>query len=363
MNINIALICLARRGGMVHYNAELANALSEIASVTIMTAKAAPAIYFSSKVNRIALDTGLGAWGTLANALNPSIYHKIAKVIRDNNIDLIHITGSHEWNPIIGLLLKFVVRKPFVYTVHDPEHHEGISLYFKIPESLIRIMPDGMIVHTKSGKEYLSNKKKFIGPIGTIPIGIFSMFNSKIADEGKEENEILFFGRIEPYKGLDVLLSSAPIIFNKLPNWKIVIAGNGSLRPYKDLINDKRIMVINRYIRDEEVQQLMRRAKIIALPYKSATQSGIVPIAYAFGKPVIATNVGGLPDVVINEKTGLIIPPNDKHALADAVIRLANDEEFRQHLAKNGYKMGQTEMNWSKIAKSHLAFYNSILNM
>lgn len=362
MKHNIALISLARRGGLVHYNAELANALAEFASITAITAKAIPDGYLGSKVNHLCLDTGIGAWGTMVNAVNPGIYHKIAKIIRDNEIDLIHITGSHEWNPIIGLHLKLLVRKPFVYTIHDPKHHEGVSLYLKIPENLIRKIPDGIIVHTNSGKDHLSRQKIFNGPIRTIPMGIFSMFNKISTDEIIEENEILFFGRIEPYKGLDVLLSSAPIIFKTLPDWRMVIAGSGSLGPYQNLIKDKRITVINRYISDEEVQQLMGRAKIIALPYKSATQSGIVPIAYAMGKPVVATNVGGLPDVVIHEKTGLIIPPNDKNALADAVIRLAKDEVFRQQLGRNAYKMGQTDMSWRKIAKKHLAFYKVFLN-
>lgn len=362
MKLNVALISLARRGGMIHYNAELANALADITPITAITAKAARVRYFSPKVNRLALDTGNGVRGTLFNAVNPSIYYKIIKMIRDDNIDLVHITGPHEWNPILGLLIKLLARIPLVYTVHDPKHHEGIPLYFKIPEGATRKIVDAIVVHTKSGKEHMSNRQNPYRPIAIMPMGLFSMFGKHKKDDIIEGNEILFFGRIEPYKGLDVLLEAAPMIFNKLPDWRIVIAGSGSLSSYENLINDNRIRVINRYINDEEVQQLMRAAKMVVMPYKNATQSGIIPVAFALSKPVIATNVGGLPDVIINGKTGLLIQPNDKNALADAVIKLANDNELRQRLAHSAHEMGETELSWSKIARKHVTFYKSILN-
>ena len=89
-------------------------------------------------------------------------------------------------------------------------------------------------------------------------------------------------------------------------------------------------------------------ADIVVLPYESATQSGIVQIAYGFEKPVIATKVGGLPEVVLDGKTGYVVPPKDHHALAEAVCRFFREnksEEFTENVRKEAYRYSWDRMN------------------
>jgi glycosyltransferase involved in cell wall biosynthesis len=108
------------------------------------------------------------------------------------------------------------------------------------------------------------------------------------------------------------------------------------------------IKIVDGYIPDSGIEKYFAAADIVVLPYESATQSGIVQIAYGFEKPVIATKVGGLPEVVLDGKTGYIVPPKDHKALAEAVCRFFREnkaEEFTENVRKEAYRYSWDRMN------------------
>ena len=105
----------------------------------------------------------------------------------------------------------------------------------------------------------------------------------------------------------------------------------------------------------------MERASVVALPYLSASQSGVIPTAYAFGKPVIATAVGGIPDMVRDRETGLLIPPNDVNALREALQQLMSDPDLRTRLGAAGREFAASELSWASIAEKHAAFYRQFI--
>ena len=108
------------------------------------------------------------------------------------------------------------------------------------------------------------------------------------------------------------------------------------------------IRIVDGYIPDSGIEKYFAAADIVVLPYESATQSGIVQIAYGFEKPVIATDVGGLPEVVLDGKTGYIVPPKAPHALAEAVCRFFREgkaEEFTENVRREAYKYSWDRMN------------------
>src|SRR5512146_668340 len=96
------------------------------------------------------------------------------------------------------------------------------------------------------------------------------------------------------------------------------------------MVHPDRFLVLNDRICDEQRAELFRNASVVVLPYIEASQSGVVPLAYQYGKPVVATHVGGLPEAVENGRTGLVVPPRDERALASAILRLLGDAELRQ---------------------------------
>lgn len=123
-----------------------------------------------------------------------------------------------------------------------------------------------------------------------------------------------------------------PLIRKELPDIHLIIAGDfgNSYPEYQTLINDLKLdclSIINEYIPDTDVEYYFSACDLVVLPYESATQSGVIQIAYGFDKPVVVTDVGGLPEVVTNNKTGYIIPPCDSISLSNAVIDFSRKTE------------------------------------
>ncbi len=145
---------------------------------------------------------------------------------------------------------------------------------------------------------------------------------------------MLFFGFVREYKGLMVLLRALPAIVRERPAAHLVVAGEfyDDEDAYRGIIRsiglEDRVHLSSKYVPESEVPVYFSAADVVVQPYLSATQSGVVQTAYHFERPVIVTDVGGLAEVVPHEKAGLVVPPDDSPALANAVIRY-----FEEHLA------------------------------
>jgi glycosyltransferase involved in cell wall biosynthesis len=148
---------------------------------------------------------------------------------------------------------------------------------------------------------------------------------------------VLFFGRIYAYKGLHYLLKAAPLISAAAPQVRFIIAGTGAdFGQYRSLIQDgANFDVRNRFIPEEEVAQLFAEADLLALPYIEASQSGVLANAIGFGLPVVATDIGELAAVVRDTGMGLVVPPADSEALAEAISYMARDNRLYKELAAN----------------------------
>jgi D-inositol-3-phosphate glycosyltransferase len=167
---------------------------------------------------------------------------------------------------------------------------------------------------------------------------------------------ILFFGFIKPYKGLVHLIDAAPRLRERYgpDGVRIVIVGDvyGDRRPLLDRIAQGGARDIIRfcaeYVPDTEVESWFVASDLVALPYVSATQSGIVQIAWNYDKPVVTTRVGGLPEVVRDGVTGFLVPPGDAAALAEACIRFF-DEDHADAMAA-AVAIAKTAYSWQNQA-------------
>jgi len=166
---------------------------------------------------------------------------------------------------------------------------------------------------------------------------------------------ILFFGYIRPYKGLMTLLDALPHVAASLDLTTLIVGEfYEDPAPYRDRIAalglGGRLKLAAEYVPNEEVSTYFSAADLLVLPYRSATQSGIIQIAYNFDRPVIATNVGGLPEVVIHGRTGLIVPPDDPVALARAVeefFRSGKMDEFTKNVREEKKKY-----SWDRLVEA-----------
>ena len=172
-----------------------------------------------------------------------------------------------------------------------------------------------------------------------------------------QENEkiILFFGFVREYKGLIHIINAMPEIKNALENVKLYIVGDfaGDKEQYIEKINilnvNDCVKIFDGYIPDEEVENFFAAADVVVLPYESATQSGIVQIAYSFRIPVIVTNVGGLPEVVEDGKTGYIVEVNNDSELAKKTIQFFKEDNYEKF--KDGIEKQDYRYSWDRLSE------------
>jgi glycosyltransferase involved in cell wall biosynthesis len=303
-----------------------------------------------------------------------SLYHPTSLLILKDFIkkmnefkpDVIHLQlgGS-----IIDFaLLPFFKKHPLVATFHDVRLHTGENSW---KANFIRYWErkysDQIIVHGEKLKEQmikeysLPNEKIHAIPIGQHDVVPFKKYERK--DLKEVGNLVLFLGRIYKYKGLEYLIKAEPMITKEVPNAKIVIAGTGeNFKKYEEMMaNRDNFNVHNYHISYKEGAELFQRCSVVVLPYIDASQSAVVPIAYAFKKPVVVTDVGAIPEIVDDGVTGFIVPPRNPEAFADAIVKLLKDEKLRKQMGENAYKKLKTDLSLDKIAEKTIKVYERAL--
>jgi glycosyltransferase involved in cell wall biosynthesis len=170
---------------------------------------------------------------------------------------------------------------------------------------------------------------------------------------GLDGDVLLFFGFVRRYKGLDVLLEALPVVRARRPA-TLIVAGEfyEPIQPYRvraaALGVAEHVRFYDRYLNDEEVRRLFAAADVCVLPYRSATQSGVVPVAYAASCPVITTRVGGLPEFVAEGESGYTVPPEDPAALAAAILRFY--EQGGRAAMEAGVRREAAKYTWDALA-------------
>lgn len=283
----------------------------------------------------------------------------ISRRIRGFEPDVLHLQGGHLW---FNLALPLLRRYPLVLTIHNPRHHLGDRSSQKTPQVVLDFgyrAADEVIVH---GRRLRDDVVEQVGiPAQRVHVVPHIVMGSERGEREPREDgrQVLFFGRIWEYKGLEYLIRAEPSITARVPDARIVIAGQGEdFSRYREMMaHPERFVVYNQYVPDEMRAELFRRASVVVLPYVEATQSGVIPVAYAFSKPVVATTVGSLPEMVEDGRTGYLVPPRDERALADAVVRLLRDSQLRHQLGANARRKIETECSPDAVARQTVAVY------
>lgn len=157
------------------------------------------------------------------------------------------------------------------------------------------------------------------------PFESFRQYGDGKKVPGIEDGYFLFLGHITVYKGLGLLHETIEKLGDSC-KIKIIIAGSGNDPILKTMENDNRYKIINRYIENSEMVWLVKHCRAILCPYVAASQSGLVPLAYAFNKPIIATGVGGFPELIEDGVSGFLAEKATSECFADAIARFVNNE-------------------------------------
>lgn len=287
-------------------------------------------------------------------------YRAMTRRLREFNPHIIHFQETHN-PPLMLVFLTFLFRKkqPFILTIHDPEPHTGESIKgYALRKPLldkVRHRANRILTLSEFNKRELLRIYPKMNPerIHVVLHGVMDFFlRWKNPEYEEQKGNVLFFGRMQKYKGLDVLLKAWEKV-KEIPYAKLVLAGTG---PESDALEnpikgEKSITMLNRFLEGPEVARLMCEASCVVLPYTEATQSGVLAISVAFGKPNIVTRTGGLPEMVDDGINALVIPPNDSDALADALIRMLKDDGLRRHFSEETRKLAETKLSWKTLTR------------
>ncbi|MEM9645165.1 MAG: glycosyltransferase family 4 protein [Planctomycetota bacterium] len=313
----------------------------------------------------------------------------LLRQVHDFSPDVVHYQQGHLW---FNFALSSLKKYPLVVTIHDPRHHAGDSVSKKTPQWVMDRgfrLADHVIVHGEALKKQVCQLFGFqsrqvhviphVAMGGSVDANVRSattLGNNTHGDDDapvdstdgcdihEDGHNVLFFGRIWDYKGLDNLIAAEPLISQRFPDVNIVIGGEGEdFDRYRKLIqNPSRFQIHNRWISDQERAEMFQRASVVVLPYREATQSGVVPVAYNFCKPVVATRVGALAECIEHETTGLLVPPNDSQKLADAIVRVLNDPEERSRMGRAGRNRLVRESAPEVVAQQTMNVYLTAIN-
>ena len=276
--------------------------------------------------------------------------------------DLIHLV----WPPNVYEFILYVLRHKMILTVHDPFPHSGLDTFIvRLRRRFaFRLIPRFVILNKAQRQAFLDFYKLEPSKVTDSQLSCYTYLHTVAPDwtnVGAPDSYILFAGKISPYKGLDYLLPAIEKVHESCPDCRLIVAGGGKyhfdISHYKCL---DYVDIRNRFIPDSQLVALIKNCAFMVCPYTDATQSGVIMSAYAFYKPVIATNVGGLPEMVRNEHYGLIIKEKDTDILANAIIKLWQHPEKIKTYSDNirrSYNSG--ELSWKKIAEDMIQTYNN----
>jgi len=298
----------------------------------------------------------------LVNSINPINWIKVASLIKKEKADLVVFDWWHPFFSFchftISLLIKSNYRNKILFITENVISHEGNTVDKILTKlglsnassflALSEIVEKDLQFIRKGRKVYRSE------------LPIYDCYNfeeqKKITTTKKdfsfEENSklLLFFGYVRKYKGLDLLLDALAELIKKDDSYKLLAAGEfyDDEKFYRDKVAslklDLHVKLLNEFIPNEEVAKYFEPSDLVVLPYRSATQSGILNLAYGFLKPVLVTNVGGLAEFVDDGKTGYVIKPDSPEDLVNGIInffaqrqKINFEQNIRNRISQNDF--------------------------
>ena len=279
----------------------------------------------------------------------PMVCYQLLKL----RVKEVHFTTAHLSNVPLSVMLKIFNIK-IISTIHDLVPHPGAkSSFIRIYNFFfIRLLSYKIISFSKTEIRKLNNSKIIFMPLAGF---------KRRANTPKKGETILFFGRIDKYKGISNLLEIVKLVNQKSKkSIPFVVAGKGYDENLNLLKQFGNVEVINRYIESSEIKLLFDRASFTILPYHSATQSGIIILSYSYATPVIAFDVGGLREYVFDNKTGKVITAGNNELMANEILELF-DSELVEEYSNNCLKIFNELYSSEAFYKQYENFYSDLL--
>lgn len=293
--------------------------------------------------------------------INKIILKYTLRKIKKKKYDAINVIGQWPWVQIIHDGLK---DENLIHTFHEiGSHQNGIGTN-PLMEAVIRDKSKVILPSKSTYDRFCAITGSDACPKIMIPVGChltLLLFQKDVnikLNLNLDKPTFLFYGYLKPYKGLDTLAKACRLLENVKKSYNIIIAGAGNDKNLDYFKVQENCTVINRFLSDDEMMKLNRLVDVVVLPYKSASQSGIVLTSFMFGNPIISTKVGAILEIIKDEYNGLLVEPNDSEGFAEAMKKLITDKNLMEQLITGALSFGQEdEYDWNVIAKNTLDFY------
>ena len=352
------------------YAAGVANALADEADVIMVTRDHGLEIGASGDAvpaMRAMLDDRVRLMAIAGRQRDPGSIADVARVRRflcKAAPDVLHVQDHADWR--LYALQRALPCCPTILTIHDVVFHEGESDRQGASRPLRRAVRRAVkthagayIVHGRRlarllvAQDWYGRQDVSVIPHGRLP---YAASFAPLPDAPT----LLFFGRLEYYKGLDLLVKAVELASALVPGLRVIIAGHGPDEARcRDLVRRPELFDWRTgFVPHGETAALFAEASVVVLPYRDASQSGIVPMAFANGRPVIATDVGSLSEVVSDGQNGLLVRDVSPAAIADAIVRVFEEAGLLDRLASGASATMTTGMLApGNIALLHLRAY------
>lgn len=362
---NVVLIgpVLPYRGGIAQHTTMLRRALAQVADLrTYSFSRQYPSVLFPGESDRDPAFEGHAEEGTAytIDTVNPLTWRRVANEIVGSHPEVVVIPWWHVYfTPCFGYLARRfrAAGIPIVWLCHNVVEHESAGWRQWLTRKVLST-GSGFVVHTGIDEANLRR---------LLPDASIERYNHPVYDQfpsprgtlpAEHALELLFFGFVRPYKGLDILIEAMPLVPEDL-DVRLTVAGefwdgeDATRKRIEELGAADRIELVSRYLSESDAAEYFGRAHAAVLPYRSATGSGVVAVAYHYDVPVLITRVGGLPDVVVDGETGVIVPPESPEALARGIERLAAADLESMSAAVHRHKT--ENMSWAGLSRAVLA--------
>ncbi len=282
------------------------------------------------------------------------VVRRAIRTIQADGVDLVHISiGPTElWLAVMANLVRDL---PVVTTYAQPKPNVGENRPAWLDLAINRLIARGSDVLAVTLQSMLPYIQKTYGIHAehTAFVPLCPRITAvRWAGEPvpEEPGTVLFFGGARKHKGLEYLVRAQPLVNSEVPDARFLIASHGNdLDRCLELIEQPERFEVHRgFVPGDQMPTFYQRASLVALPYISAGPSGVLLDAYGFGKPVVASDVGGLPEYVQDGVTGVLVPPADERELAAGIIHLLSDDELR-------HRMGDNAKRWIAELKQSIA--------
>lgn len=291
---------------------------------------------------------------------NDFLIRILFKQIRRKNYDAINVVGQYSKVEIAHEVFKDC---NLIHSFHELGNHSGPLKPLPIVEKAIRDKSK-VILHSKVAYE------RFMSLVGAdeqntkvIPFGKFEtclLYTKDVKIElpfDEEKPILLFYGYIVPYKGLDILYKSLLLLKDIEDDFNVVVAGSGTDECLKNMEKLPNCHVINKYLSNDEMMQLIKLSSLILLPYRTASQSGIIPTCSLYGKPYLATRVGAFAEMIEDGRNGILVEPNNPTAFANGIRSILESQDLKCALDEGAKNYGINDaFDWNTIAAQTLDF-------